>query len=362
MILIYFFHFREMNHFSMRQPNSTTPSNNNFTLDDSPNATNESGFNNLFNTTDIDESTIYRVFGALLAVIAVFAFIGNLIVILLFIFNRQIRISASYFILSLSLADFITAALVMTIEADVWLNDNNWRFGYVMCHVWTTIYLFIVPVSILTCCLSSIERWYAISRPLKYRANKSKITKMTNAGIIVVWIYSLLFSLIPKMGWKRIDISLYSSYNGKQSCIFDITTIYSILSSVLNFVLPSILTACLYYQMFRSMKIHTRTRQTMTSISVNSQRSLGRSLALIGSLLILTWCPFSILSISSNICLHLYCDRLVNYIDKLHSLWLTLLMLGYLNSAINPIVYALRFPQFRIAFKKGIAGIANIYN
>ena len=188
-IMIYFFHFRDMQHFSMRQPNSTTPFNNNFTLDDSPNATNESGLNNVFSTTEIDESTIYRVFGVLLAVIAIFAFIGNLIVILLFVFNRQLRISASYFVLSLSLADVITAALVMTIEADVLLNDNTWRYGYVMCHVWTTTYLFIVPVSILTCCLSSIERWYAISRPLKYRVNKRRITKMTNAGIIVVWIY-----------------------------------------------------------------------------------------------------------------------------------------------------------------------------
>ena len=160
------------------------------------------------------------------------------------------------------------------------------------------------------------------------------------------------------MSWNRFG---NSSFNGGQSCTFDITANYSISSSVLNTIVPSIITACFYYQMFRSIKTHTKTRQTMTSIFINSQRSLGRSLALFGLLLILTWCPFSILSILINICLHLHCDKLMN-MEKLYILELSFLMLGYLNSAINPIVYALRFRQFRIAFREAIAHIANIYN
>ena len=262
---------------------------------------------------------------------------------------------------------------VMTFEADQYLHNMKWRFSKFLCKVWTTGYLFTVPVSILSICLSSFDRWYAISRPLKYRANRNGLKRKARVAVIVIWIYSVIFAVIPELGWNPpgdsdgfVDDSNY--------CYFDIYFEYSILSSIIHFILPSIITAFLYYKMFKAMKAYTLHRRRMSSGSDYShpwsptQRNyrkemrtnfrhsvkLAKSYALIGSLLILTWCPHSIFSIAQNICLQ---QNSRNYgcgfiRDIKAETSNSLIILGYSNSALNPIVYVLRFKQFRLTLRE----------
>lgn len=271
---------------------------------------------------------------------------------------------------------------VMTLEVDQYLNDLKWRYSKALCKAWTTAYLFTVPVSILTTCLSSIDRWYAISKPLQYRANRNSLKHKALAAIIMIWIYSILFALIPEFGWNPPGAS--DGIEGDSSrCYFDIYMVYSILSSVIHFILPSLITAFFYYHMFKAMKSHTLHRRRMSSGSdyshargpPNSQRtasqkthrkeqrinfrhnvSLAKSYALIGSLLILTWCPHSIVSIMQNTCRF---SKSTSYgcehITAIHpGTQTSLLLLGYFNSALNPIVYVLRFRQFRLSLMQWI--------
>jgi hypothetical protein len=257
----------------------------------------------------------------------------------------------------------------MTLEVDQYLNGGKWRYSRTLCKAWTTAYLFTVPVSILTTCLSSIDRWYAISRPLQYRTNRNGLKHKALVTIILIWIYSILFALIPEFGWNPPGSS-HGIPENSPICYFDVTLEYSILSSVLHFILPSLITAFFYYHMFKAMKLHTMHRRRMSSGSdysharCSSQKnnrkelrinfrhnvSLAKSYALIGSLLILTWCPQSILSIMQNTCLYrdtrdYGCGYILDVDEQIPN---SLILLGYFNSALNPIVYVLRFKQFRL--------------
>ena len=300
----------------------------------------------------------------LLVGIIVFALLGNLLVITVFLFDHRLRVSSSYYMLSLAVSDVITAAFVMTLEVDQFLNGSNWRHSTTLCEAWTTAYLFTVPVSILTACASSIDRWYAISRPLKYRTGRNVLKHKALGTIVLVWIYSIVFALIPKMGWNPPDVAITSS---EPMCFFDIEEEYSILSSILNFILPSFITAVFYFNMFTAMKKHTIKRRKLSSASDCSHRSpsqkkndrmnflrnvnLAKSYAMIGSLLIVTWCPFTTISIFRNVCGLVKSDVCYSTLKINPNVELSLLMLGYFNSAINPVVYVLRFRAFRVTIR-----------
>ena len=332
--------------------------------------------NTLHNTTGpTSPNLVVLTYVGILVCIITFALMGNLVVIIVFLIDRKLRVSSSYYIFSLAVADVITAALVMTFEVDQYLHDGKWRYSKALCKAWTTAYLFTVPVSILTTCLSSIDRWYAISRPLQYRTNRNGLKHKALVAIMLIWIYSILFALVPEFGWNPPGDS-HGIPENSQYCFFDIYLEYSILSSVLHFILPSLVTAFFYYNMFKAMKSHTTHRRKMSSgsdysharcPSQKNQRkgqrinfrynvSLAKSYALIGSLLILTWCPHSILSIMQNTCVFKNsrsygCGYILDINEQLlHSL----LLLGYFNSALNPIVYVLRFRQFRLTLMECI--------
>ena len=319
-------------------------------------------------TKSPDESTITLVlitYVGLLVGIIFFALLGNVLVILVFLFDKRLRVSTSYYMLSLAVSDVITAAIVMPLELDQVLNGYKWRHSQVLCQTWTTAYLFTVPVSILTSCVSSIDRWYAITRPLKYRTGRTGLKRKALCAILLVWVYSVFFALIPKMGWNPGYIA--QGIFPEDTCIFDIKEDYSILSSALNFILPSFFTAVFYYNMFAVMKRHTRTRRKLSSCSEYSQRnpspkgtdrmnfmrnaSLAKSFALIGSLLIITWCPFTLISIVRNVCNLLKTEACSAVINMNPNIEYGFLMLGYFNSAINPVVYVLRFKAFRATIR-----------
>lgn len=301
----------------------------------------------------------------LLAGIIFFALLGNVLVILVFLFDKRLMVSTSYYMLSLAVSDVITAALVMTLEVDQLVHGNKWRHSQVLCQAWTSAYLFTVPVSILTSCVSSIDRWYAIARPLKYRTGRNGLKRKAVCAILLVWVYSVLFALIPKMGWNPGYIA--KKMFPKDICIFDIKEDYSILSSALNFILPSFITAFFYYNMFAVMKKQTTTRRKMSTGSEYSQRSpsqkgtermnfmrnmnLAKSFALIGSLLIITWCPFTLISVIRNVCYLSKTQACSVVINMNPNIEYGFLMLGYFNSAVNPVVYVLRFRAFRVTIR-----------
>ena len=222
----------------------------------------------LSSTNFLEETIINQVIsqtwvGLLVGIIS-FALLGNVLVILVFLIDKRPRMSTHYFIFSLAVSDVITAAFVMTFEVDQFL--NGWRHSQALCRIWTTAYLFNVPVSILTACVSSIDRWHAITRPLKYRADIGGVKRKSLRAILLVWVCSVLFALIPKMEWNGGSLA-------NDICFFNFKVVYSILSSSLNFILPSFITAFFYYNMFAVMKRQTKRRRKFMAGSKYSQRS-----------------------------------------------------------------------------------------
>ncbi|KAM7444989.1 hypothetical protein ABFA07_006519 [Porites harrisoni] len=131
------------------------------------------------------------------SVLASIALVGNTLVIVVFIQDRKLlRKSYNILILSLAVADVLTAISLITNPAfvlgDAFPYPTNPILGDIFCRViWSRTFLFQLVVFSGYICLALVtERWYAVMRPLKYSETFNK--KRTLIYIFMVWLWSLV--------------------------------------------------------------------------------------------------------------------------------------------------------------------------
>lgn len=294
----------------------------------------------------------------LLSLIISSAALGNTLVCFVVLFTKKLRKSlSSYLILSLALSDLLASCLVMTFDLDT-LVRGKWIHSQTMCTVWTTAYTFIIPSSIWNMLAMTVDRYKSLSDPLnRYRAKPFMTRRRLVAVIAVIWIYSLVFSLIPQMGWKPTI-----SYNFERICPFNITPSYSLLSSAINFLLPMVITSVFHvkiYQIARRFNVATAQRsQAVDNVEVKGKNTCERTqvqktfkkntkyakmVCLLVCAFLICWMPYTLLSITGII--------FVSWSDIPPELSYFLLFLGYLNSALNPFLYSFNNRSFRRGFK-----------
>ena len=311
---------------------------------------------------------------ALLLIIIVAALVGNLIVILAFVVSRSLRQGVTnYFIVSLAVSDFLSAALVMTFDLDIALNNSVWNHGQVMCDMYTTMYLLTAPSSVINLCAVTVYRYLVLSMPLRY--NTLVPPRRAVRIILSLWLYALILACLPVMGWRNQHRAIFRD----GQCFFVISTAYNILINVCNFLLPLVFMGFFWWRIYGIARKQAKKDQTLRkSISLNTdnssrehasdgneslrresagscrrqqkriQRRLKGSkyIAVVVAVFYVCWLPFTLVSMAGALCKECYHKGLIPplLIDFL-------LLMGYLNSALNPFLYPLHDKVFRRAFK-----------
>lgn len=294
----------------------------------------------------------------LYVVIITVAFTGNLLACLAFILSAIVRISpTNHFIFSLAVSDLLTACFAMPFDLEQLLTNNTWYHGELLCQIWTTAYLLTVPSSIWNLLAVSVDRYKSLKDPLnRFRQTPFMSRKRAALVILWLWIYSGLFALAPVLGWKRVPQSL----TAVGYCDFNITTEYSLLSSSINFILPTVFMCGLYWRIYKIASGLSKQEvldplQNSPDMGRKSAKSLKRRITTTKNILILAcafffcWMPHTVLSIVAIIML-MACQSCILAIPR--ELYIVFLMLGYSSSALNPYLYALRNKQFRNALSR----------
>lgn len=159
------------------------------------------------------------------------------------------RVITNYFVVSLALADMLVALCAMTFNASVELS-GKWLFGAFMCNVWNSLDVYFSTASILHLCCISVDRYYAIVRPLEYPLNMT--VRTVSFMLANVWLLPALISFTPIfLGWYTTDDQLLWIAQHPNSCVFVVNKTYAIISSSVSFWIPGIVMLTMYYRIYR---------------------------------------------------------------------------------------------------------------
>ncbi|XP_054719152.1 dopamine D2-like receptor [Uloborus diversus] len=226
----------------------------------------------IFSTNDSNDSNYGmqsngpgKVFWALLLIpLPLVAVIGNILVILSVYKERSLQTVTNYFIVSLAFADLLVAAVVMPFAVYVLVNVD-WELSDTLCDFYIAVDVTCSTASIFNLVAISIDRYIAVTKPIKY--SKHKNGKRVSLMIAIVWLVSAAIG-------SPIVLGLNTSVERiPELCVF-YNSDFIICSSLVSFYIPCIAMIFLYYKIFKA--IHARAKKNRMR-SGNSESGLGRS-------------------------------------------------------------------------------------
>lgn len=284
--------------------------------------------------------------------------IGNILVCVAVCLVRKLRRPCNYLLVSLAVSDLCVAVLVMP-TALMYEVLNEWRFGTLFCDIWVSFDVLSCTASILNLCAISVDRYWAITKPLEYGVKRTPRRMML--CVALVWLGAACISLPPLL-----ILGNEHYIDDRPACLVCQNFGYQIYATFGSFYIPLAVMLFVYYQIFRAARRivmeekHSQTRlegalngvpqqtsaigsphQKKLRFQLAKERKASTTLGIIMSAFTICWLPFFILALVKPITGEEY-----------HTLSSIFLWLGYANSLLNPIIYATLNRDFRKPFQE----------
>ena len=202
------------------------------------------------NTRYRHEPKINATFPLLLLVSALTIF-TNALILAAFYVEKKLRTYPNYYILNITIADFVVGLVCMPLRATVNLYDG-WDFGQVLGILFLGFQNSILSVSVCGIVVICIDRYIATFYPIKHFQRKS-IRKATIVNIFT-WILSFGTWISITCVWDFIDPSGELSDSGFLRTNYSLTKTAGTLVFILRFALPFLLITGLYLRIYFRVK------------------------------------------------------------------------------------------------------------
>ena len=123
---------------------------------------------------------------------------GNVLVLVSFFVDRQIRQPTNYFIFSLAVSDFLIGFVSMPFLT-LAIYKNEWVLGPVLCDIWLSLDYTICLASIYTVLLITVDRFCSVKIPTKYRNWRTE--KRIIYLVLLTWIIPALIFFGSTIGY-----------------------------------------------------------------------------------------------------------------------------------------------------------------
>ncbi|XP_056147025.1 histamine receptor H2a [Lampris incognitus] len=308
------------------------------------------------------------VLGVFLSLLILLIISGNVLVCLAVCASRQLRCLTNCFIVSLAITDLLLGVLVLPFSA---LQDitGNWPLGPVFCNIYVSMDVMLCTASILNLLAISVDRYLAVTMPLRYAS--LVLPWRVAMAMLCVWTVSLAVSFLPiHLGWNTQDLTIQNRGPGDpvNQCRFELNGPYVVTDSLLTFYLPLVAMCWTYHRILRIARAQakrvisarpartttgykcgkssttttaTAVVSTVTVVALREHKATVTLAAVIGAFMV-CWLPYFI-------------QFMVNGWRKQQEFgtaYSVLLWLGYINSALNPILYAALNRDFRLAYAR----------
>ncbi|XP_055064858.2 trace amine-associated receptor 13c-like [Misgurnus anguillicaudatus] len=280
------------------------------------------------------EYNIMYVFFSLLSVWTVFL---NLLVIISICHFKRLHTPTNMLILSLAVADLLVGLIVIPVEA-IKLIEMCWYFGEIFCGLFIIFLGLFLSVSLGNLVLIAVDRFIAVIYPLLY-TQKITMTKSL-VGIFLSWFCSsaYLIAIVVSNGYfdpdtlKRLGVCY-------GECTFIISFGWRVTDLFVTFLFPCITIITLYMKIF--YVVHQQVKV------INSLVKRGKHLT--ESSVKRKTEHKAALTLGIIVVIHLLCYIPVYIIPETTGNLIVWTM--YMNSSVNPLVYAFFYPWFRKALK-----------
>ncbi|KAM9817599.1 leukotriene B4 receptor 1-like [Neosynchiropus ocellatus] len=252
---------------------------------------------------------------------------GNVLVIWTIVTRVKQRSGTVLLILHLAVAD-----LVVLVSLPLWIYAlaDSWVFGSVLCHAARGTILVCMYGSIFFITLMSAERYLAICRP--FLMLHWKVSTLIRRSLVVLWLLAValgLTAVLTRPVDRNADPSEMCFSVDYSSVSQAVTTL--VLETVLGFVLPFItLVTCYCLVMVKLRRIHLKSKQ----------KSLSLVLAVVVVFMV-CWLPHHVINTVDMFSFMGSHQRLP------HGLGFSAGSLVFINSALNPLLYALFARNFQ---------------
>ncbi|XP_055699662.1 5-hydroxytryptamine receptor 1 [Phlebotomus papatasi] len=326
------------------------------------------------NGTSLSEnnaSPIASIFVSVVLLIVILGtIIGNILVCIAVVKVRKLRRPCNYLLVSLAVSDLCVALLVMP-TALIYEVVEDWPFGTFFCDMWVSFDVLSCAASILNLCAISVDRYWAITKPLEYGVKRTPRRMLL--CVALVWLGAACISLPPLL----ILGNEHETETGEPQCAVCQNFGYQIYATLGSFYIPLSVMLFVYYRIFRAARrivLDEKRAQTHLEKALNGgtqekpkeavgataligsphqkklrfqlakERKASTTLGIIMSAFTVCWLPFFILALVRP------------FLDDNHPVPKTLsslfLWLGYANSLFNPIIYATLNRDFRKPFQE----------
>ena len=260
-------------------------------------------------------------FCTLYVITAFLAVFGNGLVVGAFIRHSRLRTITNYFVVSLAVADIIVGVISIPIWISMLLYSSG---GSALNTVYYLLDLFAGTSSILHLVFISFERFFAVVFPIRHRNTSAKIYYIF---LIAVWV-------IPAAACGS-SVKLRKA-NQEANMLFLFITF---------FVLPLIVILYTYARIWRAARVRIQPHPE-SSRTLKRDMRIAFTIALVIGFFVIAWSPFFTVQLLIVFCQQcqprIYSTDLLLFVKFMH----------YSNSAVNPIVYAVKILEFRRAFRQ----------
>lgn len=173
--------------------------------------------------------------------------IGNILVVVSFKVNRQLKTVNNYFLLSLAVADLIIGVISMNLYT-VYLVMGYWAMGNWACDLWLAIDYVASNASVMNLLVISFDRYFSITRPLTYRAKRT--TKRAGIMIGLAWFVSFVLWAPAILLWQYI-VGERRVAPGECSIQFLSEPTITFCTAMAAFYLPVTIMSILYWRIYK---------------------------------------------------------------------------------------------------------------
>ncbi|XP_026779519.2 trace amine-associated receptor 13c-like [Pangasianodon hypophthalmus] len=277
------------------------------------------------------------------AAVVLLTMCGNLLVIISVFHFKQLHTPTNMLLLSLAVSDFFVGAFLLS-PMLIWTIESCWIFGRSFCSSFWLITGFLTASSIYNIALIAVDRYLALSIPFLYMNRVS--VRITCIVIVFDWCVVVAYNLAL----------FYFSGNFKGfiicpgECFLFLNEVWTVIDLIYSFIFPLSVIIILYTRVFmiakkhataiRELNNHIRPKtQKITSHSMKSERKAAKVLGILVAVFLMCLLPYFINSLLGDV------------IEIQTKTFQKLVIVVYLNSTINPVIYALFYPWFRRCIK-----------